>query len=378
MLKKVVFVSALAISGVASADLTLAIVRNADESYGDFEVMQRYGDFTRQVRQVVGQPVKVVQYQSAFEAAKKGKHGDFDIILAPSHTVASLLHAKFVPIAETQEKLSTVFVVPAGSKITSLADAKGARVAMPNFESLESSQARGEINLQNIRPKSYFANFQYHKFNGTTLFALSNKTFDMAVSNDVDATAWISKNGGKKIFETATAPLQAVAIKESLPDALKNKLQAGLLKDTRTTHLVMAEKVSFSRLGSILNTTPTQLVGAKLLTVAEGRKLIEQGVPVYDVRTAELYQQAHVPHAILNEYKEVSAKEIDFDSKLDTFDISKLPADKTKAFIMYCDGTSCWKSYKSTVAAINNGYTNVYWMRGGLPDWKDAGYPTEQ
>jgi rhodanese-related sulfurtransferase len=44
---------------------------------------------------------------------------------------------------------------------------------------------------------------------------------------------------------------------------------------------------------------------------------------------------------------------------------------------MYCDGTICWKSYKSAQMAIKNGWKNVIWFRGGFPEWKESGMPIE-
>lgn len=73
--------------------------------------------------------------------------------------------------------------------------------------------------------------------------------------------------------------------------------------------------------------------------------------------------------------KEGSAKEVDFDRADDQFALNKLPKDKNAPFIMYCDGTICWKSYKSAVMAIEAGWKNVYWFRGGFPEWKEAGVP---
>nr|MCU0974287.1 rhodanese-like domain-containing protein [Burkholderiales bacterium] len=105
--------------------------------------------------------------------------------------------------------------------------------------------------------------------------------------------------------------------------------------------------------------------------------LIEKGVPVYDVRVREEYDTAHVPGAISVPYNESSAKEVDFDASEDKFALDKLPKDKNAAFMMYCDGTICWKSYKSAVMAINAGWKNVIWFRGGFPEWKEAGMAVE-
>jgi rhodanese-related sulfurtransferase len=45
--------------------------------------------------------------------------------------------------------------------------------------------------------------------------------------------------------------------------------------------------------------------------------------------------------------------------------------------IFYCGGLQCWLSYNAALRAINLGYTNVLWYRGGLEAWLQAGLPTE-
>ena len=113
----------------------------------------------------------------------------------------------------------------------------------------------------------------------------------------------------------------------------------------------------------------------EIISAAEAKMLIAKGMPVYDVRADEEYKNAHVPSAVSVPYKEGSAKEVDFDRGDDQFALNKLPKDKNAPFMMYCDGTVCWKSYKSAVMAIEAGWKNVYWFRGGFEEWKHKGYP---
>jgi rhodanese-related sulfurtransferase len=61
---------------------------------------------------------------------------------------------------------------------------------------------------------------------------------------------------------------------------------------------------------------------------------------------------------------------------LDSFDVAKA-GDKNAPMIFACNGAECWKSYKSCVAAIKAGYKQVYWFRGGFPEWVARGYPTD-
>lgn len=91
----------------------------------------------------------------------------------------------------------------------------------------------------------------------------------------------------------------------------------------------------------------------------------------------EEFQDGHIPGAIHVPYNESSAKEPEFDGSSDSFELDKLPQDKKTALIMYCDGTTCWKSYKSAIMATKNGWENIIWFRGGFPEWKAAGYSVE-
>lgn len=51
---------------------------------------------------------------------------------------------------------------------------------------------------------------------------------------------------------------------------------------------------------------------------------------------------------------------------------------KNQALVFYCASTQCWMSYNAALRAINSGYSNVLWYRGGIEAWKAAGLPTSQ
>lgn len=41
--------------------------------------------------------------------------------------------------------------------------------------------------------------------------------------------------------------------------------------------------------------------------------------------------------------------------------------------VLYCLSNQCWMSYNAALRAINLGYKNVLWYRGGIEAWKAAG-----
>lgn len=46
--------------------------------------------------------------------------------------------------------------------------------------------------------------------------------------------------------------------------------------------------------------------------------------------------------------------------------------------VFYCLSSHCWMSYNASLRAINMGYKNVLWYRGGIEAWKAAGQQVQQ
>jgi rhodanese-related sulfurtransferase len=149
-----------------------------------------------------------------------------------------------------------------------------------------------------------------------------------------------------------------------------NRLLAGLLKAMCVAVLSAAAGASFAD-------TPMSLAGATMVTAEQAKKLADGGAPVIDARVANEYAEAHIKGAKSVPYKEKSAKDAKFDPKDDSFDVTKLPADKNAPVIFYCNGPECWKGYKAAKVAVDSGYKKVQWLRGGIPEWKSKGYPVE-
>src|SRR3990172_5603209 len=123
--------------------------------------------------------------------------------------------------------------------------------------------------------------------------------------------------------------------------------------------------------------TPESLAGTTVVTAEMAKSMVEKGVLIVDTRVANEYVEQHIKGAVNVPYKEKSAKSVNFDASQDSFDLSKLPADKNTPVIFYCNAGECWKSYKSSVLAIRAGYKKIHWLRGGIPEWKAKGFPVE-
>lgn len=146
---------------------------------------------------------------------------------------------------------------------------------------------------------------------------------------------------------------------------------------TRSVFFAVASCSLVAAAPAFATETPASLKGAEVIDAAKAKSLMDGGAKIIDTRVANEYAEAHIKGATNVPYKEKSAKAADFDASLDSFDVTKLPADKNAALITQCNGAECWKSYKSAAAAIKAGYKKVYWFRGGFPEWKAKGLPVE-
>ena len=362
---------------VQAAPLTLGIVLDQHETVSDETTSQRYRAFSREIERAVGQPVQLRYYTRGFSAIKHAKEGTLDLVFAPVQVITSINKFKFEPVLKSNESTAAVFVARAEYK-GSLTAKSNARLGLPDYESLMGSIARSEINSRGLA-KSDFSEMKFHRMAEAPLFGLKLGRYDLAVASAEEGKAWAAANGGRIVLTSAAIPLRALSVQPTaVPAEAQQKLVAALQKNNSLKlALNSATKADFKSVGSMLNTTPTSLPGAKIISATDAKALMAKNVPVYDVRDGEDFASGHVPGAISVPYKESSAKEVDFDPSEDQFALKKLPKDKNAPFMMYCDGTICWKSYKSATMAIQAGWKNVYWFRGGLPEWKESSFPVE-
>lgn len=124
--------------------------------------------------------------------------------------------------------------------------------------------------------------------------------------------------------------------------------------------------------------TPTTLLGGKVISIEESRKLADGKTAFFvDTRSVVNFGKGHVTGAHAIPYKSGSDDAASFDATKDQFDLAKLPANKDQALVFYSDGPSGWKSYKAAVWAVKAGYKNVNYMRSGWTEWLAKGLPVE-
>ncbi|MFO7542121.1 MAG: rhodanese-like domain-containing protein [Thiobacillus sp.] len=377
MLRFALLTALLASAVAQAAPLTLGVVLDQNESITHSATNQRYRAFARDIERAIGQPVQMQYYKRGFSAIKRAKDGSLDMVFGPAQIIASLGKFKFEPILKSDAMTAAAFV--AGPNYTGALSAKSnARLGVPDYESLMGGIARSEINSRGLA-KSDFAEVKFHRMAEAPLYGLKLGRYDMAVASAEEARTWTAGNGGRIVLTSASVPLRALSVQPTTVSADTRQKLAASLQNGNSLNLALsaASQADFKSVASMLNTTPTSLPGATIISAAEAKASIAKGIPVYDVRVEDEYLTAHVPGAVSVPYTEGSAKEVGFDPADDQFSLNRLPKDKKAALIMYCDGTICWKSYKSATMAIQAGWKNIYWFRGGLPEWKEAGLPVK-
>jgi len=125
--------------------------------------------------------------------------------------------------------------------------------------------------------------------------------------------------------------------------------------------------------------TPTELPGAKTMRTMELKMMLGKSpAPVLlDVLDASgSHRSIPGAHWLREPGKAAygSAEKEQFRG-----DLEKLTAGhKSAPLVFFCVSSQCWLSYNAGLRAVELGYTNVYWFRGGMDAWRKADFETKE
>ncbi len=112
---------------------------------------------------------------------------------------------------------------------------------------------------------------------------------------------------------------------------------------------------------------PASLPGVKNVNTTEALKLLKEKKVVFlDNRIKTQFDTEHI----------AGAKLFFCDTLIDNPGLAK-NLDKSKEYLLYCNGTHCWRSPSVALMLSQLGFKNLYWYRDGIPAWKKAGNPVE-
>jgi len=373
----------------AAAAVKASVSGEAREEINTAFFLDRYKALTDYVAAASGLDVRLTFGRDLTRELQRTRSGGYDLIIGPAHVVGTAVRYGYEPVARFPGEETAVFLATEASKVTSLEGAKGARLAMPPVDSLATYLARGELNAKGLQAKRHFAEIREFRYHEAALLALEFGQADVAVADRSLAEDWLKRNKGRILLETKSAPAMSVAVLASLDKPTKDKLRAAFLAPNPkmlaisqiagldVTKMAASKHADYEYVSTLGYFTPRILDGARIVTAEEAAELMRKGVPIYDTRNKEEYVDRHIKGAKSVPYGEKSRKEVGFDAAQDKFDFAEIAQDKNSPVIFACNGAECWKSYKASVVAIKAGYTQVYWLRGGFPEWKAKGMPTE-
>ena len=328
-----------------------------------------------------GKPVRALSTENLGDAMRSTRTGEYDVYIAPAHVSASALNHGYELVGATQGLQPYVFVTRAG--IQAVGGLKDRTLYLSQQDSMASYIAKGMLNEAGLSLKT-FKQVMYRKTTGAGIFAVGVGSVDATVAPEAEAAQWLAANPGKGlvILKSQPVPLgMSVLVKKTMPEPMKSRVIAWFGSNEAVMPGIgrianRHEPAPYKYVASLGHFTPAQLPGAKRVTAAEVQQLIAQGAQMIDVRSEKEYNEGHIPGARLVPYGEKSLKDIAFDAKADSFaGVDKL--DKSKPVIFACNGAECWQSYKASKAAVERGFKQVYWFRGGLPEWRTQGLPVD-
>jgi rhodanese-related sulfurtransferase len=112
--------------------------------------------------------------------------------------------------------------------------------------------------------------------------------------------------------------------------------------------------------------SPETVPGATTIDTTQAKVLFDRGAIFIDVRNDADWEAGRIPGAV----------HLELDRVFTEASLGAV-ARRDQEVVLYCNGTKCPRSSTAAVAAVNWGFSRVYYYRLGFPDWQAAGYPAE-
>ncbi|HEX4232908.1 MAG TPA: rhodanese-like domain-containing protein [Caldimonas sp.] len=330
-----------------------------------------------------GQRTTITQTSTMAEVMRASRTVENEIIIGPAHVTASaILHAYQLLATTGQDQVYALVVRNDIDKVEKL---PGKRLYLPQQDSLRSYVAKGLLTESSVK-LSQFSKVTYGNTSGGGLVALSFDMADVTVADEAQAKEWITSHPGQVRILKTTRPVPGgmnMVVRRDFCATECARLSEwinspdGAIPGVGRFRLATADAArQFTYVASLGIATPESINGVTRVGAEQVAELAKQGVAIVDTRTQKEYDNEHVHGAVLAPYVEKSLKEIDFDAKKDDFSALKTFA-KDKPAVFMCNGPECWKSYKASRTALAEGYTKIYWFRGGMPEWREKHLPVD-
>ncbi|MEH6470224.1 MAG: rhodanese-like domain-containing protein [Halopseudomonas sp.] len=134
------------------------------------------------------------------------------------------------------------------------------------------------------------------------------------------------------------------------------------------TPLFMVVALFASVLAQAGELQPMSIDGASTVSAEQLLDLVEEheNIVIIDARGEADYDKGHIPDVVRIKNTDVSAD-----------NLAANIASKDTPVCFYCNGETCGRSADAATKAKAAGYTNIFWFRGGIAEWKEKGFPLE-
>jgi len=348
----------------------------ADEGAGLLPIMVS----SRELSGFLGGRAVILPSLDLRDAMRASRTQENDVIVAPAHVTASAIaHGyELVAVSGGEER----YVLVAETEITNVAGLKDRSVYFPLEDSLRSYVGRSLITSGGLPLRAVRVRYAESSIAG--LMSIGGQLIQATVAEEGEWQKWEAAHPGKaKVIATSRglpAGFGVTVRADATPAVKKAVLQwvtstPDILPGVRRFRAT-ANASPYEYVASLGIFTPNQLDGVKRITATQATELASRGALLVDVRTEREYNNRHARGAVLVPYSEKSQKEPQFDGSLDSFaGLAKL--DRNRPVVFMCNGPECWKSFKASRTAFAAGFKDVYWLRGGVPEWVKTELPTE-
>ncbi|MEN3366134.1 MAG: hypothetical protein V7606_3408 [Burkholderiales bacterium] len=379
-IKIAAFSLTLSIPVQAAADFKILVGLDPADEVGKRNLAYA-GGITPSLSAALGTKILHKQTSNLTDVMRATRTQENDALVGPPHVTASAISHSYELLA--RDGRNTTYVLIARKEIARLEDMAGKRLYLTQQDSARAYLAKGLLTEAGFDIKK-FKQVVYGKTSGAGMLALATNLADVTIAEQDEAQSWIKANPGVASILKSTRQVPAgtaVMVRKNLPESERKNLlkwiAAGESGGNGFGKLIVAtdaDDEQYRYIASLGILTPATLPGATVVGAAEVAKLIGSGVTPVDTRTAKEFENEHINGSIHAPYIERSLKDRDFDPKLDDYTaILKLTRDKP--LIFFCNGPECWKSYKASKIAVENGFKQVYWYRKGMPEWREKAMP---
>lgn len=140
-----------------------------------------------------------------------------------------------------------------------------------------------------------------------------------------------------------------------------------LVKAVQNIFLLFAlMTLSFTNVVSAAESTPEQIDGTKRITAEELIDLVSEmpDLVIIDARKSSDRAKGYIEGSIGLPNTETTPASL-----------AKHIATKTTPVCFFCNGVKCGRSVEASKIAVKEGYSKVYWFRGGWDEWSGKGLP---